>query len=235
MPNPHRALCRASLLLVAGAMSATPAGAQGADPRATLVVSTGWLAERLQDPDLVLLHVGDRREYDAAHIPGARHVSQSDLAVSNHDHATNTGLALELPSADTLRARLERLGISDRSRVVVYYGSDWVSPATRVVFTLDHAGLGARTSLLDGGMRAWRAERRPVTADVPAPAAGRLAPLRTKPLVVSAEWVRANAGAPSTPSCGSVAVAENLIRCPTRHRSEPSGEILLIWGGSLPG
>ena len=37
------------------------------------------------------------------------------------------------------------LGISDNSRIVVYYGKDWVTPSTRVVFTLDYAGLGSRT------------------------------------------------------------------------------------------
>ena len=64
----------------------------------------------------------------------------SDVSVSNHDHETTRGLMLEMPSADSLRAHLAALGISDRSRVVVYYGNDWVSPATRVMFTLDYAG-----------------------------------------------------------------------------------------------
>ena len=35
-----------------------------APPTAPVVVSTGWLAENLKDPNLVLLHVGDRAEYD---------------------------------------------------------------------------------------------------------------------------------------------------------------------------
>ena len=64
---------------------------------------------------------------------------------------------LEMPEPDSLRARLETLGISDESRVIVYYGNDWVSPATRVVFTLDYAGLGDSSALLDGGMQAWKA------------------------------------------------------------------------------
>src|SRR5256885_4902241 len=45
-----------------------------------------------------------------------------------------------------LREHLQAVGISDRSRIVVYYGNDWVSPTTRVVFTLDYAGLGDRKS-----------------------------------------------------------------------------------------
>lgn len=167
-----------------------PAG--GSD--AALVVDAGWLRSHLQDRDLVLLHVGDRAEYDAGHIPGARFVRQQDVAVSSHDH--EKGLMLELPSADSLRTVLAGLGISDDSRVVVYYGGDWVSPATRVVFTLDHAGLGARTSLLDGGMRAWVAAGGPVTKEPTPVRTGKLSALRTKPLVVDAAWVQSRIGKP---------------------------------------
>jgi thiosulfate/3-mercaptopyruvate sulfurtransferase len=197
MSNARLTLRCTSVLVVAGALVGTPGAAQPADPRAALLVSTAWLAEHLKDPDLVLLHVGDRAEYDAGHIPGARYVSQNDVAVSNHDRATDSGLMLELPSPDSLRARLERLGISDRSRVVVYYGNDWISPTTRIVFTLDHAGLGARTSVLDGGMPAWRGDGRALTTEAPARTVGSLSPLRTKPLVVDAAWVKARAAAPN--------------------------------------
>lgn len=167
-----------------------------ADARAALLVTPAWLAAHLKDPDLVLLHVGDRAEYDRAHLPGARYVSMRDVSVSSTDRAR--GLTLELPSADSLRAQLQALGISDGSRVVVYYGGDWVSPATRVVFTLDHAGLGARTSLLDGGMAAWSAAGHPTTAEVPARRVGTLSPLRTRPLVVDAGYVKARVGAPGS-------------------------------------
>ena len=167
-----------------------------ADARAALLVTPAWLAAHLKDPDLVLLHVGDRAEYDRAHLPGARYVSLRDVSVSSTDRVR--GLTLELPSPDSLRAQLQALGISDGSRVVVYYGGDWVSPATRVVFTLDHAGLGARTSLLDGGMAAWSAAGHPTTAEVPARRVGTLSPLRTRPLVVDAEYVKARASAPGS-------------------------------------
>lgn len=133
--------------VVAPARAATPSGAVGANPRDALLVSTEWLARHLGDRNLVLLHVGDPREYAAEHIPGARFVSVREIS------APSGALTLEMPSPAELRGRLERLGISDDSRVVVYYGRDWVSPATRVVLTLDWIGLGDRTSLLDGGCR----------------------------------------------------------------------------------
>ena len=117
-----------SLLVATRGLCGHLIGAQpatAADPRAALLVTPAWLAQHLHDPDLVLLHVGDRAEYDKGHIPGARYVGMRDVSVSSDDH--EKGLMLELPTADTLRARLEALGISDRSRIVVYYGSDWVS------------------------------------------------------------------------------------------------------------
>jgi thiosulfate/3-mercaptopyruvate sulfurtransferase len=99
--------------------------------------------------------------------------------------------------ADLLRERLAALGISDRSRIVVYYGKDWVSPTTRVIFTLDYAGLGPVTSLLDGGMAAWVREGRQVTTEVPAAKTGTLSALELQPIVVDAEYVRGNLEAPN--------------------------------------
>ncbi len=81
---------------------------------------------------------------------------------------------------EELRQRLEALGIADDSRIVVYFGKDWVSPATRLLFTLDYAGLGANAALLDGGQPAWVRDGRAVTAEAVAPPAGRLAPLRLR-------------------------------------------------------
>lgn len=161
---------------------------------APLLVNSAWLAEHLNDPNLVLLHVGERAEYDSAHIAGARYVSQRDVSVSSPDH--EKGLMLEMPSADSLRAMLQRLGISDNSRIVVYYGNDWVSPSTRIVFTLDYAGLGAQTSLLDGGMRAWIAAGHPVTKAASPTQSGTLAALKIKPIVVDAAWVGSHLHSP---------------------------------------
>jgi thiosulfate/3-mercaptopyruvate sulfurtransferase len=165
------------------------APAAPSSPRDALVVSVGQLAERLQEPDLVLLHVGEQAEYDRAHLPGARHVKTSDLSVSDP-----AGLRLEMLAPDVLKARLEGLGVSDRSRVVVYYGQDWISPATRILFTLLYAGLGDRAALLDGGQAAWQRAGHPVTAEVPAPREGTLSPLAVQPLIVDAAYVRGHLG-----------------------------------------
>ena len=166
---------------------ALPARAQ----RDQILVTTTWLAQHLHDPNLVLLHVGGDGEYKAMHIPGARYADMDDVSVSEH---TAEGLMLEMPTAESLRERLQKLGISNDSRIVVYYGSDWVSPSTRIVFTLDYAGLGGQTSLLDGGMPAWVREGGKVTDRLPTPRTGTLSPLHIKPIVVNAAYVKQHIG-----------------------------------------
>jgi thiosulfate/3-mercaptopyruvate sulfurtransferase len=188
-----RALACLALLVGAIGASATASAQMYLAPSAPVTVSAQWLAANLKDPNLVLLHVGDRAEYDAGHIPGARHVKLDDISVSRHDEK---GLMLEMPQPDSLRARLEALGISDKSRVIVYYGNDWVSPATRVIFTLDYAGLGQSAALLDGGMTAWKSAGYALSKEPAATRRGQLAALRVKPIVVDAAWVKSRIGTP---------------------------------------
>src|SRR5262249_3035147 len=144
-------------LLVGGALPAQ----QPANPRDALVVSPAWLASHLTDPNLVLLHVGPKDDYDTAHLPGARLVDIDVISVSDH---SGKGLMLEMPPTDKLRAGLASMGISNNSRIIVYFAGDFVTPATRVILTLDYAGLGDRSSMLDGGIAAWKRAGNPVTA-----------------------------------------------------------------------
>lgn len=154
-------------------------------------VSTAWLESHLRDPNLVLLQVGEASQYKSAHIPGARFVRLADVA------ATSGELSLEMPTAPELRQRLQGLGISDGSRVVVYFGNNQISAATRILFTLQSAGLGAHADLLDGGMPKWRREGRTLTdrANAATPP-GTLAPFNLQPIIVDAAFVRAHARQP---------------------------------------
>lgn len=177
-----------------GLTSVAPANAQRAnDVRSRVLITPEALARRLNAGNVVLLHLGDRAQYDSAHIPGARYVTLQDVSLSGA--GSPDGLTLQLPSPDTLRARLAALGIGDSSYVVVYYGRDWISPSTRLMFTLDYAGLGDRSALLDGGMPRWVRDGHPVTTEAPEMRTASLSPLRTRPLVADAEWVRAHLGA----------------------------------------
>jgi thiosulfate/3-mercaptopyruvate sulfurtransferase len=153
----------------------------------SLLLSTDWLAKHLNDDSLVLLQVGEKDEYAAAHIPGAQFIQLTDISTPR-----GLGLALELPDVAQLQSTFEKLGVSDKSRIVIYFSKDWVTPTARVFMTLDYLGLGNRTSILDGGLPAWRAEGRPVTTEVRAPAPGKFTTRPNKQLVVDAVWVKSN-------------------------------------------
>jgi thiosulfate/3-mercaptopyruvate sulfurtransferase len=146
--------------------------------RAEMLVSTDWLAQRLNDPNVVVLHVArDRAVYDKGHIPGARFLPYNELLISEG------GVSNELPAVEKLEAVFERAGVSDDSRVILY-ADDQVLPATRCYFTLDYLGHGDRAALLDGGIQKWRAEERPVSTDAVTPATGGSTP-RPRPEVVA--------------------------------------------------
>jgi thiosulfate/3-mercaptopyruvate sulfurtransferase len=178
-----------SLHKIAFVLMVLPAAAfaqAGAPP----LVDKSWLAEHLKDPDLVLLHVGPQKEYDAKHIPGARHIEMSDV-VKPMAHTDEREIMVELPDAAQLRAKLAGFGISDDSRIVLYFADGQLaSSTTRIVFTLDYLGLGNQTSLLNGGLPDWVAAGKPVTAEMTPFAPGRLSARPVKNMVVDAELVK---------------------------------------------
>src|ERR1051325_7869842 len=150
-----------SLLLLA-AFLATNAWAQSAKAATAApaagderLVSAEWLSAQLKDPKLVLLYVGPKTEFDKEHIAGSQFVTLQDI--STPQDMTGNTLSLELPSVEQLKGVFEKRGISNDSRIVVYYGQDLLSPSTRVIWTLNYLGLGERTSLMDGGVSAWKA------------------------------------------------------------------------------
>jgi rhodanese-related sulfurtransferase len=154
---------RRLLIVVASLLTAAAVEAQSG-AASSLLVSPAELQRALGDPNTEVLHGGPREGYDAGHIPGARFVELRDVSAPRREGT----LALELPDDEALRAALESFGIGDRSRVVVAFGDEWVSPATRVVFTLQAAGLGNRTRLLEGGTAAWKRAGLPLVKDAPA-------------------------------------------------------------------
>jgi thiosulfate/3-mercaptopyruvate sulfurtransferase len=181
-----------SMVLVAWMGLAGGAGQAQSAAAAPRLVQSIWLAEHLNDSDVVILHVGSARDY-ATHIPGARLVNLADISLADPGDAE---LSLQMLPTDQLKAVLEKLGISNSSRIIVYPATNSVQSATRVMFTLDYAGLGTRASLLDGGLTAWVKEGRPTTDVVPSVTPGRLAPLTLQPLVVDSTFVREHLKAP---------------------------------------
>jgi thiosulfate/3-mercaptopyruvate sulfurtransferase len=126
--------------------------------RASMVVQTAWLERHLSDPNLVVLQIGrDPNEFEQ-HIPGARFIKLSELAVRRGD-AVN-----ELPADSDIAKLFGNLGVSDNDRVILYDNAGGLF-AARAYFTLDYAGHGDRAALLDGGLKKWIAEKRGLTAE----------------------------------------------------------------------
>ena len=132
-----------------------------------MIVSAQWLSEHLNDPKVVVLHVGEKRsEYESNHIPGARFLALEDFI---------DGDEAELPPVEKLKAAFEKVGVGDGTRVVVYTTA-WYPMAGRVYYTLDYLGHGDHTALLDGGIDEWKIEKRPISKDEPKIAKGSLTP-----------------------------------------------------------
>lgn len=174
-PATAASLVALSVLAAAQRGEGEPPAAPGV-VREQMVVDTRWLASRLDDPGLIVLHVGKSREtYDREHVPGARFVAFGDVAASGGP------VPNEMPSAEALTALVRRLGITGApDERIVIYGEDEGLLSARVFAALDSLGLAGRASLLDGQWAAWQVEGRPVTAEAPRVVASSVVP-RARP------------------------------------------------------
>ena len=156
-------------------------------------VTTQWLAKHLDDPDVRVVdgtwHMPQakrdaRAEFEAAHIPGAVFFDIDTIA----DRATS--LPHMLPSAAQFAASVGGLGIGNGHRIVVYDVRGVVS-AARVWWTFRTFGHDD-VAVLDGGLRKWRAEGRPVESGGAAPAYVAFTARLRPELVRDVEAMRAN-------------------------------------------
>ena len=137
-----------------------------------MTVPASWLVQNIDSKNLVIFHIGPKADYDTGHIPGAQFIELNEISLSREE----SDLALQLPPADRLKTAFEKYGISNDTRIILYWSSGWYSPTTRVYFTLDYVGLAANTSILEGGMPAWTASGKTLTKDVVAAKSGTLHP-----------------------------------------------------------
>ena len=162
-------LATVSILFVASCSVAnTPPAKTAPVAQIDSLVSTQWLSEHLNDPDLVVLDcsvliemdgkggmrsLSGRASYDAGHIPTA---GFADLMTELSD--SESPFQFAVPSHERFRAVMGALGVGDNTKVVLYDNSNsaW---AARVWWMLRWVGFD-NAAILNGGQGAWVAEGR---------------------------------------------------------------------------
>jgi thiosulfate/3-mercaptopyruvate sulfurtransferase len=124
------------------------------------LISPHQLRERLVGAGLLIIDARLPDEYDAGHIPGARHLDLYDYLVERSDPA-----GLEEARAYLTQA-FASVGLNGDEEVVLYDQTMGMRDA-RTVWFLEYLG-HPRLRRLDGGFEAWRAAGGPVSRDVPA-------------------------------------------------------------------
>lgn len=138
------------------------------------IVETDWLANHLNTPGLVIfdgswhLPTANRdakAEYLAEHIPGALFFDIDDLVDEK------SSLPHMLPSTVKFASRMKKMGVGDGMRIVVY-DSVGLFSAARVWWTFRAMG-HQDVAVLNGGLKKWKAEGRPLEDGPPTPRTAR--------------------------------------------------------------
>jgi thiosulfate/3-mercaptopyruvate sulfurtransferase len=145
-------------LLVAPAVASAQTGRFA---RPDIVVDGAWLAANLTAPNVRVVDMRPRG-YAEGHVPGA--VWLDNNAIRNPKAPPTF-----LPTPQEFAALVGRLGISNRTRVIVYDERGGLY-AARLWWILNLHG-HTNVALLDGGWPKWIADKRAVDTGTPAPPA----------------------------------------------------------------
>nr|WP_272884313.1 rhodanese-like domain-containing protein [Stutzerimonas stutzeri] len=181
-----------------------------------LVIEPADLAERLGEPELILVDLTSASRYAEGHLPGARFVDPKQTQLGQ---PPAPGL---LPGKPQLEALFGALGHRADAVYVVYddEGGGW---AGRFIWLLDVIG-HRHYHYLNGGLRAWLAEQRPLSQDSPAAAGGPVALQLSETPSATHEYIESRLGS-----------ADLVIwdaRSPEEYRGEKA---LAARAGHIPG
>ncbi|MGI8658066.1 MAG: sulfurtransferase [Candidatus Limnocylindria bacterium] len=134
-----------------------------ANAPASVLVSTTWAHEHLDDPQVRFLEVDvDTDAYDTGHLPGATGI--------NWQHQLTDPDMRDLASREQLESLLRGAGIDDDTTIVLYGDNhNWF--AAWAYWQLRYQGLD-NVRLLDGGRAKVEADGLPLTTDAPSHVAG---------------------------------------------------------------
>ena len=134
------------------------------------LVSTDWLASHLNSPDVRIVDASwylpamnrdPRAEYAAGHIPGAVFFDIDEISDDSSPYPHM------LPSSVKFTSRVQKLGLGDGNRIVIYDAYPMLS-APRAWWMFRHFG-HKDVAVLDGGLNKWKAEGRPLEDLPPMP------------------------------------------------------------------
>lgn len=131
----------------------------GGYARPELLAETEWLAQHLNDSSLRLVDMRSEEAYRKGHLPGAVHVAWEALKDTDDE--------LHVIPPEPFAALMAKLGIGNETTVVGYDDQGGLGPV-RLWWVLDYYGHTA-AKVVNGGWNKWLKEKRPITAEVPAP------------------------------------------------------------------
>lgn len=139
------------------------------------LVTTGWLAENLDNPDIRIVDIrghvisaseplphyfNHRTDYELSHIPGAVFVDWVHEITDPSDprHA-------QIAKPERFAEVMSRIGVTSDTLVVAYDDASGMF-AARLWWSLNYYG-HENVVVLDGGWNKWIAEDRPITSEIP--------------------------------------------------------------------
>ena len=158
------------------------------------LVSTAWLAENLDDPEVRVVDASfhlptvardARAEFERCHVPGAVFFDVDEICAPASD------LPHMLPDPETFSRAVGGLGIGAGNRVVVYDVNGGCAAAARVWWTFRVFGHG-NVAVLNGGLPKWLAEDHPTESGAAEPADAHLHPRFDPDMVQGAHDLLAN-------------------------------------------
>ncbi|MDK0968980.1 sulfurtransferase [Clostridium perfringens] len=126
-------------------------------------ITANWLADNLENKNIVILDARSEKAYNKEHIPGAINVAWQSLA-NMKGKAGDKGWGVAL-NKEELSKKLEALGIDKNTEVITYANKDGWGEDGRLTWELKTAGINSK--MLDGGFDIWSKEGRVTTKDVP--------------------------------------------------------------------
>jgi thiosulfate/3-mercaptopyruvate sulfurtransferase len=124
-----------------------------------MLVSTEWVAEHLNDPNVRIVESNeDTLLYASGHLPGSVHVDWT--------HDLNDPVRRDYITRKGFEALMSKIGATPKT-TVVFYGdkNNWWACYALWVFQL----FGHKNArIMDGGRVKWMKEERPLTKDAPA-------------------------------------------------------------------